>query len=157
MLQWLWEDSPNIAVKWLPLNNCAFSGNLSLLDGNIALHTLHAAYGEYSLQTLFNWIMKDCVAHAWMTVSCVVNCVLTEHRGWSRAMQGDNFSPFGELPIAKGSHYPVPSLGTDCTSIFTSPCWVVILHCWLYSSYIKCAYNRGNGFTLPNPLHNSTL
>lgn len=47
-LQWLWEDSWNVAVKWLLLkrnNFVQFQGNSALLDGNTALHKLHAAYG----------------------------------------------------------------------------------------------------------------
>lgn len=82
MLQWLWEDSRNIAVKWLSLkrNNCAFSGPWSLLDGNRALHTLHAAYGEYSLQTLFNWSKTVLHMHEWLRQLCCELCVDRAYR-----------------------------------------------------------------------------
>lgn len=137
MLQWLWEDSRNTAVKWLPLkrNNCAFPGNLSLLDGNRALHTLHAAYGTYGLQTLLNWSTKDCIAHAWMTKSAVLWTVCGQSReAEARAMQEDSFSPFVITPNSERILPPRAQPGTNCwqwycvCSIFTSPCWVVVLH-----------------------------
>lgn len=96
MLQWLWEDSRDTAVKWLSLkrNNCIFRES-EFAGWNIALHTSHAAYGEYSSQTLFNWEKKDCIAHAWMTTSAVLWTVCGQSASAeARAMQEDSFSPF---------------------------------------------------------------
>lgn len=74
--------------------------------------------------------------HEWLRQLCCELCVDRAHRLKQGLCKKTASHLFWSLPRAKGSYYPVPSLGTNwwmwyCVcSIFTSPCWVVILH-WM--------------------------